>query len=128
MPVLSSLGSDQMCFTIYPNIYLTDDLFAELIMDHPPEWANALLKHEQTHLARQKEMGKILWLFKYLTSGKFRFHEELEAVRVEFNFMKEKGWLYNLDGLAKTYSGKTYFHPVSYGYAEKALAKAWEEA
>lgn len=73
-------------------------------------------------------MGRVKWLLKYIFNPKFRFHEELEAEKAEFAFMKKRGWQYNMDIYARVFSGKTYFNPVSFEYAKKELTKAWEDA
>ena len=49
----------------------------------PPE----LLAHEEVHLVRQEMMGVEKWWNVYISSGQFRYVEELLAHRAEYQFL-----------------------------------------
>jgi len=65
---------------IYPNIYFTKDVFEDLKSNSPNPRYIAALKHEQTHIERQKKVGWVNWGLRYIFSPNFRFNEELIAL------------------------------------------------
>ena len=126
------IADERVSFAFYPNIYLAPEVYENLFSENPTDYTLAILKHEQTHIQRQKAKGRLRWLFRYILSSNFRFSEELEAVKVEFGFMKKKGWEYDIEKLAKDYSGETYTLPfskaTSFNFVKNKLKKAWDEA
>ncbi len=42
-----------------------------------------VIAHESVHLQRQKAVGRTRWLLKYIFSRKFRFNEEVLAIRAQ---------------------------------------------
>ena len=61
--------------TIFPRIYHPADV-------NPQAWPN-LIAHENTHLQQQEAMGVARWLVRYLFDRRFRFRQEIQAMRVE---------------------------------------------
>ena len=56
-----------------------------------------ILAHEMTHAKRQKEMGCIKWLWKYITDKKFRINEELLACIAEIKKARACGEWWDFD-------------------------------
>lgn len=110
---------------IYPNIYFTKIAYLNLKSDKPNFRFVAALKHEQTHIERQKQLGWLKWGFNYLFLPKFRFSEELEAIKSSMEYLKSKGEELDTDKSAKYLSGWLYLWCVSYKKAKSELDRAW---
>jgi hypothetical protein len=111
---------------IYPNIYLADPIYNDLISQDPKnEWI-AFMIHEQKHIERMKEVGPFVFNFKYILSPKFRYQEELIATRVEFQYLKTKGETFDFRSQAKSFSSYKYFWMVSSQKCEEDLKGLWE--
>lgn len=67
--------------TFYPNIYSPDEY---LKIDSPEKLP--VYNHEMIHIHQQLAYGKWKWLYKYLTSPKFRLEQESEAISNEMKF------------------------------------------
>lgn len=113
---------------IYPNIYFVKEVFENLKSDNPKSKYVAALKHEQTHIKRQKETGWIRWGFKYLISSTYRFNEELEAIKSSMKYLKRKGVNYDTSKTAKYLSSWLYLWCVSYEKAKEDLDRTWEDS
>lgn len=113
---------------IYPYILVPRHIYDELNSPAPNPYALALIVHEQTHLDRQSKYGWIKWMVSYAVSSKFRFEEELQAIRAQMGFLKRNGLSFPIEATAKLLSGPLYLKPVSYETATKQLNRAWEEA
>jgi len=106
---------------IYPNIHLPRKVYINLEKSKPnPEYV-AILAHEQTHIERQKKVGFIKWLIKYIFSSEFRFNEELVAIKAQIKCLKKYKKEYDIEKSAKSLSGWLYLWPVSYKTAKKEL-------
>lgn len=75
----------------------------------------ALLLHKETHRKRQKQIGLFVFGFKYLFDPKFRFREELIAVKEGMKYLKKNNIPFNFDKNAKFLSSYIYLWPVSKG-------------
>lgn len=73
-----------------------------------------ILEHELFHLKRQKEIGVLKWIIKYLINSKFRYMEELLAYRHQIGFLRNKGEKINYDHYASLLSSKIYFMNKKY--------------
>ncbi len=110
---------------IYPDIYFSKEAYQKLVSSDPVYIA--ALIHEQEHIKRQKREGWIKWGFKYIFSGKFRFNEELEAIKASMKYLKRKKIGFDIEKKARILSGWLYFWPVGYKTAERELKKVWGE-
>lgn len=113
---------------IYPNIYFTKSVYENLKSDKPNHRYIAALKHEQTHIQRQKKTGWKRWGFKYIFSPKFRFNEELEAIKSSMKYLKKVKGNFDTDRSAKFLSSWLYLWCVPYEKAKEELDKVWEKA
>ena len=113
---------------IYPFILVPLHMYADLRSAAPNPYSLALVVHEQTHLDRQSEIGFVRWMALYAVSARFRFGEELAAIRAQMSFLKSNGLSYPIESTAELLSSWLYLKPVSYGTALKELQRAWEEA
>lgn len=113
---------------IYPNIYLTREVYENLKSDRPNTRYIAVLKHEQTHIEREKRMGWIKWGLGYVFLPKFRFNEEFEAIKSSMGYLKKRKSSFDTERSAKYLSGWLYLWCVSYKKAKCELDKAWQEA
>lgn len=87
----------------------------------------AALIHEQTHIERQKKLGLLKWGLKYVFFPKFRFNEELEAIKAQMVYLKKHKKEFNFEKRARFLSGWLYYWPVSYRVAKKELERVWKE-
>ena len=108
-------------------ILIPDPIYRDLQTDNPNSKHVALLIHEETHRQRQKEMGVLKFGYQYLFNSKFRFQEELLAVKEAMRYLKKNKIPFDFDRNAKFLSSYVYLWPVSKEYAEKELKKVWDE-
>lgn len=85
-----------------------------------------ILEHESVHVRQQQKMGKDLWWDKYLSKPKFRLEQELEAHKLEADFiralhMHPRDRSSKIEYLAQSLSSN-YQLPISYGEAKKLLS------
>jgi len=119
LPWLSSYTAQ----AIYPNIYVSKKVFENLKSKNPNPRFIAILEHEIKHLQRQKELGIIKFGIKYLFSPKFRFQEELLAIKEEMRYLKSKKLLFSIERAAKYLSSWLYFWMIPYQKAKEELEK-----
>lgn len=112
---------------IYPNIYFQRNVFNNLKSREPNPLYVAALKHEQTHIKRQKEIGPFIWGLKYVFSSKFRLNEEIEALKSTMKHLKINGFDFDTSQKAQILSSWLYLWCVSYRKAKKSLDKIWKE-
>lgn len=113
---------------IYPYIFVPKGIYDNLCSSKPDVYNISLIKHEQTHLDRQKEIGWLKWILKYLVIPEFRFTEEILADKASMKYLKQEKLEYPFEKRAKILSGWLYLKPVSYERALKELKSAWDEA
>jgi hypothetical protein len=75
---LSKLGgvndfAESYWLTLLPVVYHPDG-----VNPLDPKW-HTTIRHELRHIIRQREVGLTRWLWRYLTSQRFRVGEELDA-------------------------------------------------
>ena len=107
-------------------IYLSDDLYAEVMSGKPSVYVQGIIEHEKVHMQRKQEMGACMFKLKYSFSPQFRLREELLAETARFSFLKSKGEKINLEDRARKMSGFMYFWMISYTEALKLLEDLWE--
>ena len=112
---------------IYPNIYFPKEIYLKLSSPNPDPKYIAALIHEQEHIKRQKNEGWIKWGMKYIFSPKFRFEEELIAIKASMRYLKKKKIGFDIEKKAEILSGWLYLWPVSYSTAREELKKIWGE-
>jgi hypothetical protein len=115
--VLQIAGRDSIVFTYGDKLYNPSDA---QIADH-------LMVHEETHRKQQSQITPQEWWRKYLADEKFRLDEELLAYRLQYRFMKTKGYPRNyrrdvLNKIAKDLAGKMYGHIISRDEAKRLIA------
>lgn len=119
------LLSKYTAHAIYPNVYIPHHMYTNLAGPNPnPEYVSVLI-HEQTHIKRQKAMGWFIWGFRYCTSSKFRFTEELAAITTSMEYLKKKGIAWNTARSAHFLSSYLYLWCTDYQTAKKKLDDAW---
>lgn len=114
--------------TILSTVYIKKEIFDDLHTKYPKPQSVAVLAHEQTHLDRISEKGKLTYSLMYILSGQFRFNEELEANKQAFKILKKNKVKIDIDRKAEVLSSWRYIWPVSYQFAKKELERAWELA
>ena len=113
--------------SIGPFIFVPNDVYRNLRSEKPTPKNIALLIHEETHRKRQKEMGYLKFACHYLSNPKFRFQEELLAIKEAMKYLKKNNIAFDFARKAKILSSFVYLWPVSKEYAEIELRKAWDE-
>lgn len=124
---LLPLFSNHTAHAIYPNIYIPKHVYRDLQTKNPDPKNVSILIHEQTHIKRQKELGRFLWGLKYCFSRKFRFNEEFIAIKESMKYFKKKKLKWDIEKSAGFLSSYLYLWCVSYSEAERKLSKAWRE-
>ena len=115
------LFSTYTAHAIYPNIYLPRDIYNNLASKSPAPRNVATLIHEQTHIDRQKKMGRFRWGIKYCFVPSFRLNEELVAIGASMKYMKQKGEKWDTARSAQHLSSYLYLWCVRYEDAKKKL-------
>ena len=123
IPWLSSYTAQ----AIYPNIFVSNEVYEDLQKPKPNPRFIAALEHEKKHIERQKELGFVKFGINYFFSPKFRFQEELLATKEEMKYLKKNKLTFDTDRSAKFLSSWLYFWMVPYKKAKKELTKAWEK-
>ena len=123
IPWLSSYTAQ----AIYPNIYVSKEVYEDLGKKKPNPKFVAVLEHEKKHIERQKELGFIKFGIGYLFFPKFRFQEELSAIREGTKYLKKNKLTFNTERSAKYLSSWLYLWMVSYDKAKKELDRIWHE-
>ncbi len=111
--------SNDTANAIYPFIFLPRAIYNNLQSPHPNQQYVALLIHEEIHRKRQKEIGWVIFNIKYLTSPKFRFNEELLAIKEAIKYLKKHSIPFDFEKNAQSLSGWLYFWPISKYDAKK---------
>lgn len=111
---------------IYPNIYFRKEVYNNLKSVNPKPHYVAALKHEQTHIARQRKMGWFKWCLSYIFFPKFRFNEEFEAIKSSMPYLKSKNCTFDSGKTAKYLSGWLYLWCIPYKKAKSKLDRAWK--
>lgn len=111
-----------------PIILVPDPIYRDLQTDNPNPKHVALLIHEEVHRKRQKEMGVLKFGYYYIFNSKFRFQEELLAVKEAMKYLKKRHIPFDFDKNVKFLSSYVYLWPISKKFAKKELKKAWNES
>lgn len=84
-----------------------------------------VLVHEQVHVMQQTTIGKDIWWDKYLTDHHFRLGQEVEAYRVQAQWIKDHApenlKQIRLKEIVMDLSGATYGNLVSFEEAKKLI-------
>ena len=123
IPWLSSYTAQ----AIYPNIFVSKEVYEDLSRSKPNHKFVAVLEHEKKHIERQKELGFIKFGVGYLFSPKFRFQEELLAIKEGMKYLKKNKLTFDTERSAKYLSSWLYLWMVSYDEAKKELDRIWRE-
>jgi len=123
IPWLSSYTAQ----AIYPNIFVSKEVYEDLGMPRPNHRFLAVLEHEKKHIERQKELGFIKFGIYYLFFPKFRFQEELLAIREGMKYLKKNKLTFDTDKSAKYLSSWLYLWMTPYYKAKEELDKVWHE-
>ena len=123
IPWLSSYTAQ----AIYPNIFVSKEVYEDLSRSKPNHKFVAVLEHEKKHIERQKELGFIKFGVGYLFSPKFRFQEELLAIKEGMKYLKKNKLTFDTERSAKYLSSWLYLWMVSYDEAKKELDRIWHE-
>lgn len=114
--------------TLYPFIFLPSVVFENLSHEIPNPYYVALLKHEEVHYTRQKQMGLLLYALRYIFDSKFRFEEELAGVRSAMRYLKTSGIPVTFNNEEKLHSERLFAWPVSNHYSVEKLYSLYEDA
>lgn len=123
IPWLSSYTAQ----AIISRIYVSEEIFKSLKLKNTNPKMIAVLEHEKKHIERQKELGPFKFGVKYLFSPKFRFQEELIAIRESMKYLKTKKLSFDIERSAGFLSSWLYLWMTSYDKAKSELEKIWDE-
>jgi len=113
--------------TLYPNIYVPRSVYHDLRTANPDVYNIALVLHEQEHWQHIKRDGTLPHYWRYITSRRFRFEEELAAIAPQCRYLKRHGAEPMFDRRARLLSGWLYLWAVDYETALLRLQKIWDE-
>lgn len=119
--------SQNTAHALYPNIYVPKWMDEELKKEKPDPYVMASFMHEQVHIRRQKEIGILKFGVLYVLSGKFRFEEELLAIREQMRFLKKHGKTFDIEKRARQLSSGMYLWCVSYDQSKIRLEELWNK-
>lgn len=108
-------------------IFLPLSIYIDLQSPDPDPRHIALLIHEETHRKRQEEIGFMKFGIQYVLNSKFRFAEELLAVKEAMKYLKKNNISFDFDNNTKFHSHYIYLWPLSKNLTGKALEKIWNE-
>ncbi len=112
--------------TIYPNIYVSREVYENLAGEQPDPRYLALIQHEQVHVRHIRARGALGWYVRYFVSPKFRLAEELEGYRAQFAYLKATNIDPALERRARALSGAAYLWCTNYRNAYAKLQAIWE--
>lgn len=122
IPWLSSYTAQ----AISPNIYVSKEVFENLQSKTPNPRFIAALEHEKKHIERQGELGFLRFGVQYLFYPRFRFQEELIAIKETMKYLKKNGLVFDIGRSARYLSSWLYLWMISYDKAKKELEKIWK--
>lgn len=122
LPVLARFRA----FTLGTRIYLPKSVYLDLATDNPSVDTLSRIAHEETHVARIKEIGILVFGLRYLFFADFRYHEELTAVTAGWRYLKQHDIPVDITAKAKALSGIYYLWAVPYEKAKNDLTAIWE--
>lgn len=105
-------------------IYLSKELFFDIQTDNPKPLTIAVLKHQIVH-ANDANLVKFL---KYILSKKYRLKEEEKAFTAMFKHLKQNNKPFDLEKIAKNFSGIRYLWMTTYEDGLKIITNFWEKA
>lgn len=123
IPILNQYTAN----SIYPYIFVPKDIFKNLKSENPDHSYLALLAHEGTHYKRQRQAGWLKFAIRYLFVPKFRFKEELIAVKVGMKYLKSNDIPFEFEEKSKKSAKNLYLWPISKNYGKLQLEKLWKE-
>lgn len=123
LPFTKNFGGN----AIYPNIYLREDIYDDLLKNHPHPRSIAVLKHEEFHRKRQKEMGLVRFVLRNYFLPHARLEEELQAYEISMREWKGAGLKFPIDLVARNLSGWMYLWTTSYKEAKARLEEMWRK-
>jgi len=81
----------------------------------------SIIEHEKTHILRAQKYGMFKWYLMYCFSNSFRLKEEIEAIRIEFKYLKKNNIIPDYEKKAKWLSSLIYLNMISYDEALNVL-------
>jgi hypothetical protein len=75
------IGGNNMCVTLFGHIWVPKSMWP-----NPP---SCLIEHEKIHLRQQAEVGWTKWIWRYLTSRKWRLNYEAEGYALQAKLCPE---------------------------------------
>lgn len=114
--------------TIYPFIYLPQEMHVDALSKDPSESTEAVLVHERIHIRQESREGLFSYTLKYIFLRKFRLAQELEAIEAEMTYRKAHGLSYNVERKALQFSTSDYLWTLPYSDARRILELLWESS
>lgn len=111
--------------TLYPFIYLPEEMYEDALREAPSRETEAVLVHERTHIRQQSRDGLFSYMLKYVFSREFRLTQELEAIEAEMAYRKAHGLSYDIERKARQFSGSSYLWVLPYDEAKAQLEALW---
>jgi len=113
---------------LYPHVYVSSAVFADIFSDNPDPYHVCVLLHEEEHIARMRALGVARWYLYYLASPRFRIEEELAATKPQLAYIKQLGLTFNLERNARALASWLYLWAIPYADAMQRLQTLWDKA
>lgn len=110
----AGLLSTETSFAIYPHIYLTEKEFTALENHEQTEWQTSVIVHERIHLSQQERVHPLREGILYLFSKRYRLQRELEAIKVQMDYLHDQDASFNLAAKARQFASETYGFMLEY--------------
>ncbi len=108
---------------VFKTIYLNESIYEDIKKPNPTPLSVAVLKHQEVH-AKDASLIKVL---RFLLFKDFRIKEEQEAFGAMFKHLKQHNQTFDLNRVARNFSGLRYLWMTSYEKGLELITKVWKE-
>lgn len=120
--------SDKTIQGIAPYIWVPKTMYNQIEKDRLSIVNESILIHEATHIKRQRQSGLLVFGFKYVLNSRFRYDEELAAVKSQMVFLKKNKVAYDIHLKALRLSSWLYLWCTDFETAKNDLTKMWDNS
>ncbi len=107
-------------------VFVPIEIHEDMQSKSPQPENMAVLVHEFTHYKNLKNTS-IIKASQYLTSRRYRIHEEMRAISTEMHYRANQGLNYDTQRKARHFAGSAYLWAGSRAISEQVLDKLWLE-
>jgi len=120
--------SDKTVQGIAPYIWVPKFMYEQITNNGLSILHESILIHESTHIKRQRQSGLLVFGIKYVFNSRFRYDEELVAVKEQMIFLKKNKVQYDSNLKASRLSSWLYLWCIDFLTAKNDLTKMWDNS